>query len=106
MIESKPSDDCANLRKQYNSLVTLANSMEAELSILRNKDYSLAESKLHALQKSLESEIEMNSILSKEEKQLTNEILDEVERRVKGEFAKHSQELSDVLEIINSMRKE
>lgn len=64
------SDDPEEAKLQARALVGLVNSAEAQLHYYREKDYSLSEARLVALEEALESEKRMNAILTEELEQL------------------------------------
>ena len=66
LIDAEPAEDYNLLKKQFNSLKMLCNSMENQLSYYRNKDYQLSEFKLQQLEEKLESEKQMNAVLTEE----------------------------------------
>ena len=70
-----PSKSYDSLKKQAYALHTLATSMESELARLRAKDYKTTERQLNLLEESLESEREMNSILTQEIQKLEERIM-------------------------------
>lgn len=65
-MKSNPSSDYNTLLRQYNALRTLVKALESEISFYRRKDYALAEKRLEELERDLESEREMNAILTEE----------------------------------------
>lgn len=71
---AKPSDDYTLLRKQFGSLKTMLNCVHQQLSFYQKKDYSLNESRLNSLEKSIESEREMNATLTDENQNLTRKL--------------------------------
>ena len=66
-----PSDNSEHLRIQACALNRLCNATESILHNFRAKDYDLSEKRLAALEKSVESEREMNAILTKEVESLS-----------------------------------
>jgi hypothetical protein len=63
---AKPSEDYDNLKKQFFALRSLANSLQDSLNFYQKQDYELSKERLDLLEKSLESELEMNAILTEE----------------------------------------
>lgn len=61
-----PAEDYEGLRKQFGSLLTLLHCKEEMLSHYMDKDYTLSEKRLQTLEENLESEREMNAILTEE----------------------------------------
>lgn len=62
----KPSDTYEGLLRQFCAMKSLLSSMENELKFYRNKDYSLSENRLRQLEEALDSEKEMNDILTRQ----------------------------------------
>ena len=69
---AQPSETYEGLRTQFFAMKNLLLSMEKELSIYKKMSFDLSSSRLDELQKSLESEKEMNFILTKEIESLVN----------------------------------
>jgi len=68
----KLSEDPVLLRVQANALLNILHAVEAQIHYYQQKDYTLAEHRLNTLEKSLESERDMNAKLTEEIEQLTN----------------------------------
>lgn len=66
MNRLKPAGSYSGLLKQTLALNMLADSFEKELKFYRDKNYSLNENRLKELEESLESEREMNAVLTEE----------------------------------------
>jgi len=66
MFKPKPADSYPLLLKQFNSLVSLVNAQQKQIGFYSAKDYSHSESRLMALEAALESEKNMNAILTEE----------------------------------------
>jgi hypothetical protein len=63
---AKPAEDYDNLKKQFFALRSLANSLQDSLNFYQKQDYDLSKERLDSLEKLLESELEMNAILTEE----------------------------------------
>lgn len=61
-----PADNYDALLTQFKALITLNSCLEEQISFYRDKDYSLSELRLNALESQIESEREMNAILTRE----------------------------------------
>lgn len=73
-LKTKPSDDYKLLRRQFSALKNICNAQAQQISIYDKKTWELGEKRLSALQESLDSEKEMNAILTEElEKRTTPE---------------------------------
>lgn len=77
-----PSSEHNILVTQFNSLLALANSLEAQLAYYRKQDYDTSEQRLKALEEALESERAMNAKLTSE-LQLTEDCIMKSYRVVK-----------------------
>ena len=69
-IKAEPHEEYEMLRRQFMSLRSLANNQIEQLSFYSKKNYLLSEAKLAELEKSLDSEKQMNAILTQEAEQL------------------------------------
>ena len=65
-MNPEPAKDYSLLLQQFKSMVFLYNALEKRYLELSRKDYLLQEARLNELQIALDSEKEMNSILTKE----------------------------------------
>lgn len=74
VYSAKPADSYDDLKKQFSSALLLAKSLESQLKHYRNKDYSLAEKRLESLEAALESERDMNAIITNENQQLQTQL--------------------------------
>jgi len=61
-----PADNYESLLRQFSALKSLNFYLEEQLTFYRNKDYTLSELRLKSLESQLESEKEMNAILTRE----------------------------------------
>ena len=68
----KPDPTYEGLLIQARALNRIVECVEAQLKHYRDKDYSLQEKRLDALERSLESEREMNAILTRELEEATS----------------------------------
>ena len=75
-MKFKPSDNYNSLKKQAYSLATLVDCLEVSLATLRKKEYDFSEKKVKHLQEMLDSEKEMNAILTKENQELQERLND------------------------------
>ena len=66
MNRFNPASNYEELLKQANALYTLCKSQEKTISFLNKRNYELSEKRLSSLEKDLESEREMNHVLTEE----------------------------------------
>lgn len=71
---SELKEGLATELKRVSSYKTLVNSLEGQVSHYSQKDYSLSEARLNGLEQSLNSEREMNEVLTNEITQLTAQV--------------------------------
>ena len=64
MIKINLATNFKDLRKQAQAMKTLLLSFESRLKVLEKKDYSLREQNLKDLEEALQSEKDMNNILT------------------------------------------
>lgn len=74
MNEIKLASNYETLYKQASSMKMLIESIDAQLNYYRQKDYSLSEMRLKYLEECLESEKEMNAILTEENEMLKTKL--------------------------------
>lgn len=72
-MKFNPAADYDSLLKQAYSLAMLVTTQEEIISCYRKKDYLLSETRLAGLERSLESEREMNEKLTNEATKAKNE---------------------------------
>lgn len=63
-MDFKPSKTYEGLLKQARALVTLTHSQEQQIKVLNDREYKFSEKRLDSLEAALESEKEMNHLLT------------------------------------------